>query len=314
MEDLEFDSYDLVLTEDFLGRAYPPMRICADGGPSRARVVRRWVGTVSVDDVSNTNDVSYSAKPLERICLCRVRSGRIEADFMGERHDVFGPGDLTLLASPGMPYSGRGYRGQYELTMFDAAQLERVAATASDAGGAPVRLTGHRPVSAAAARQVSATIDYLRVLATAETKAAEPVAAAAAVLLAASVLSAFPTNASLESTPTDRNDSRPVLLRRAMAYIDDHAHTDIAIADVAAHVYATPRAVQYVFRRELDMTPMQYLRRVRLAHAHRELVSADPAATTVGAVAARWGFAHQGRFAGLYREAYGRNPHRTLNC
>ena len=121
------------------------------------------------------------------------------------------------------------------------------------------------------------------------------------------------TNALTDPTATDRNDATPTLLRRAMAYIDDRADTDIAIADVAAHVYATPRAVQYVFRRHLDTTPMKYLRRVRLDRAHRDLVQGDPTVTTVGAVAARWGFAHQGRFARLYRQIYGNSPHRTLS-
>jgi transcriptional regulator GlxA family with amidase domain len=32
----------------------------------------------------------------------------------------------------------------------------------------------------------------------------------------------------------------------------------------------------------------------------------------VGQIAARWGFAHPGRFAALYREAYGTSPSRTL--
>ncbi|MFC9283954.1 helix-turn-helix domain-containing protein [Streptomyces collinus] len=54
------------------------------------------------------------------------------------------------------------------------------------------------------------------------------------------------------------------------------------------------------------------MRRVRLAHAHHDLVAADPDdGTTVTGIAARWGFHHAGRFAAEYRETYGRAPHRT---
>lgn len=67
-----------------------------------------------------------------------------------------------------------------------------------------------------------------------------------------------------------------------------------------------------MFRRYLDMTPMGYLRLVRLDRAHRDLLDADPATTRVQQVAARWGFAHTGRFAAMYREAYGRVPSDTL--
>ena len=41
--------------------------------------------------------------------------------------------------------------------------------------------------------------------------------------------------------------------------------------------------------------------------------SAHPTAGKVVAeIAARWGFAHQGRFAAAYRERYGHNPGTTL--
>ena len=60
------------------------------------------------------------------------------------------------------------------------------------------------------------------------------------------------------------------------------------------------------------LRPHRALRRVRLDHAHHELVDADPTETTVQQVAARWGFAHTGRFAAMYRQTYGCIPSDTL--
>jgi transcriptional regulator GlxA family with amidase domain len=57
---------------------------------------------------------------------------------------------------------------------------------------------------------------------------------------------------------------------------------------------------------------MEYARRVRLHHAHCDLVAADRWQTTVAAIAAKWGFAHTGHFATRYRETYGQSPHETL--
>jgi transcriptional regulator GlxA family with amidase domain len=99
-----------------------------------------------------------------------------------------------------------------------------------------------------------------------------------------------------------------------MAYLEEHVAEDIGVADVASAVYVTPRALQYMFRRHLETTPMAYLRRVRLDRVHRDLVAGDRASTTVTATAAQWGFAHVGRFAVLYRETYGESPHVTLRC
>ena len=71
--------------------------------------------------------------------------------------------------------------------------------------------------------------------------------------------------------------------------------------------------MQLAFRRHLDTTPTRYLRRVRLDHAHRQLLTADPERDTVTAVAYRWGFASSSRFAAYYRTAYGVSPSSTLH-
>jgi len=98
-------------------------------------------------------------------------------------------------------------------------------------------------------------------------------------------------------------------LRRALAFIDAHAGEDIGIAEIAEAARIGPRGLQRAFRQYRDTTPMEYLRRVRLDHAHRELLAGDPSrGDTVSAVAARWGFAHAGRFSAAYYAAYGCFP------
>ena len=314
MQDLHLDSSDLGETEDFLVRAYT-MRISGGGARSRTRIRRRRLGPVSFDELSFTYDMSYDANPPEKVLLCRVHSGRIENDVVGGPTDVAAAGDLTLVSLPELPYSGRVCAATYDLTGFDPTTLNRVAGTASGGGDEPVRLTGRRPVSAAAANRLSALIDYLRdgLVADPETPVSPVLEGTVASLLAVATLQAFPNNATFDPTPTDRNDgTKPALLRRAMVYMDDNAHTDISLADIAAHVCITPRALQYLFRRQMECTPTEYLRRVRLERAHQELVRSSRAVTTVGEVAARWGFAHASRFARHYRKSYGRSPYETL--
>jgi transcriptional regulator GlxA family with amidase domain len=106
--------------------------------------------------------------------------------------------------------------------------------------------------------------------------------------------------------------SQPPLLRGAVAFIHDNAQTDIGLSDIAAAVGVTPRAVQYMFRRHIGTTPLEYLRRLRLDLAHRDLQAADPAVDTVTAIAGRWGFTHAGRFSIAYKQAFGTKPSRTL--
>jgi AraC-like DNA-binding protein len=105
----------------------------------------------------------------------------------------------------------------------------------------------------------------------------------------------------------------PATVRRAVAFIEEHAAEDIGLAEVAAAARVTPRGLQAAFRRHRDQTPLEYLRQVRLDAARRDLEAADPTrGDTVAAIAARWGFAHPGRFSVYYREAFGGSPGDTL--
>ena len=107
-------------------------------------------------------------------------------------------------------------------------------------------------------------------------------------------------------------DVGSAVVRQARAFIESHADQPLTVADIATHVGIGTRGLQQAFHRSLGTTPMQYLRLVRVRHVHRDLRDADPATTTVAAVAARWGFLHQGRFAALYRSRYGVAPADTL--
>jgi AraC-like DNA-binding protein len=101
-------------------------------------------------------------------------------------------------------------------------------------------------------------------------------------------------------------------VRAAQAYIEANAHQPLTVADIAKAGGVGVRGLQLGFQRALDMSPMQYLRRVRLQRAHRELRMADQTTTNVRDVATRWGFRHHGRFAAEYRERYGVTPAETL--
>jgi AraC-like DNA-binding protein len=106
--------------------------------------------------------------------------------------------------------------------------------------------------------------------------------------------------------------SRTPVHRAVEAMRDDPAQpfTPTTLARLAG---ASTRTLHDGFRRHLDTTPMAYLRLVRLQRAHDELRAAGPHATTVAAVAHRWGFTHVSRFAQAYREVYGRAPGATLS-
>ncbi|WP_040792322.1 helix-turn-helix transcriptional regulator [Nocardia paucivorans] len=310
-----FQSDDLGVTEEFLSSTYTRIRIGSDSRHPRATISRIDSGTVSVDDVAFDFEMDYRADPLGKVCLCSMETGTIEARLPDCSNDTFGPGDTALLAPLELPFSGTLHHVRYTIAMFDPRLLDQVAESHPGREREPVRLTGHRPVSAATARSLRDTIAHLRdnVLADPLLRSEPLVVANATRYLAAITLTALPNNTHTEPTSTDTHDAHPDTLRRAIAYLDAHIAEDISVADIASAAHVTIRAVQLAFRRHLDTTPMAYLRRMRLQAAHEQLRAASPEnGQTVTAIAARWGFAHPGRFAAEYRRAYGRSPSAVL--
>ncbi|MFC9083340.1 AraC family transcriptional regulator [Streptomyces sp. NPDC057062] len=105
----------------------------------------------------------------------------------------------------------------------------------------------------------------------------------------------------------------PRCVRTALDLIEADPKAPWTVTLLAEQCQVAVRTLQLAFRRHLDTTPMEYVRKVRFRRAHEELLAADPDIVTVAAVARRWGFGHPGRFATSYRRIYGRTPFDALH-
>jgi AraC-like DNA-binding protein len=99
-----------------------------------------------------------------------------------------------------------------------------------------------------------------------------------------------------------------------MDIIEAGPHLPLTTSALAKQCHVSVRTLQEGFQRHLGMSPMAYLRVVRLRRAHRDLRSADPAHTTVARIAHRWGFTHLGRFAAAHQRMYGQTPLQALHA
>ena len=107
---------------------------------------------------------------------------------------------------------------------------------------------------------------------------------------------------------------RPAAVRDAMEIIEAGPHLPLTISTLAKQSHVSVRTLQGAFRRHVGMSPMAYLRVVRLRRAHRDLRSADPARSTVASIAHRWGFTHLGRFAAAHKTMFGETPLQALRA
>jgi transcriptional regulator GlxA family with amidase domain len=113
-----------------------------------------------------------------------------------------------------------------------------------------------------------------------------------------------------------QHDARPAnispgFVKRAEEFIHANYGGQIQLVDVALAVGIPERTLLDGFQRFKGVSPIQYLRSVRLEHA-REALHRSPAGARVADIALGCGFAHLGRFSMAYRERFGESPSDTL--
>jgi AraC-like DNA-binding protein len=97
-----------------------------------------------------------------------------------------------------------------------------------------------------------------------------------------------------------------------VAYVHAHAQEPLTVADVAEAAGLSVRGIQEAFQRELQQSPTEFVREVRLARARAELQALTPGVASIASVARKWGFRHMGRFSAAYMEQFGEYPRQTL--
>ncbi|MCD2191384.1 helix-turn-helix transcriptional regulator [Actinomycetospora soli] len=306
-----FDSADLDVVSAFVRDGYASARWSPRGERRGLRISQEQLSGLRLEQVTYRMRIDVDVEPMGGVYVGQALDGEVAyRDRRGER--PYRKGDVFLVAQPDEAFHATVDDSDVRAAMIDPALLDEVAQIGPGERG--VRLLAHEPVS------VAAGAAWARVYASVASSVVDsPVLAGSplvrahtARLLAAVTLVTFPHTARVGPTPVDDHDAHPDTLRRAVAFIESHPDRPLGVADVAAAAFVTPRAVQLAFRRHLDTTPMGYLQKVRLDRAHRDLIAADPARTTVTEVATRWGFGHPSRFATSYRAAYGVPPSRTL--
>lgn len=236
-----------------------------------------------------------------------IGTGSGEVERLGERYPL--PRETPVLLPPDHEYTFWTADHDHRLVHLDRDFVRRVAAARSEVGEQPLRFDDRRPPDRETARRwqgvLTALARSLRV------GGPESAAWQSAKAMAAEVfLEAFPPR--LDDLPGVLGHPRNARLRAAVQYIHDHAAEPVTVAELSEASGLSVRSVQESFRRVFDVSPLTYLRHVRLDRVRAELLELDPQLGAVGDVARRWGFAHLGRFSASYAERFGEYPKQTL--
>lgn len=102
-------------------------------------------------------------------------------------------------------------------------------------------------------------------------------------------------------------------VKRAVALMRESLCQPLSMRSLAARCGVAERTLNQHFRNFVGLSPIQYLRRLRLAAARDALLGGRDGGSVTN-VAETFGFNHFGRFAEQYRQLYGETPSATLRA
>jgi AraC-like DNA-binding protein len=128
-------------------------------------------------------------------------------------------------------------------------------------------------------------------------------------LVVSTLLASQPHNLSDLKGPR-RTAVLPRHVRRVEDFLREHAHEPICADQLAQLAGVSLRSLYAGFREYRGISPLQYLRNLRLDGARQTLL-AEPD-SNIASVAMRWGFSHLGRFSIDYKMRFGESPSQSL--
>jgi len=139
------------------------------------------------------------------------------------------------------------------------------------------------------------------------------VCVAAGIELVEILLEAIGSSEDYALTRSDKtHEGYSDIVQRAEKYVLAQPAVSFHVTDLCMAIGASERALEYAFKEILKMSPMAFLRRVRLHRVHQALRANTRGTTTVSAEALKWGFWHFGDFSKDYKNCFGESPSDTL--
>ncbi|MFJ8782054.1 MULTISPECIES: AraC family transcriptional regulator [unclassified Streptomyces] len=309
------DTRDLAEAQTRVAASYCPHELTVTRRPGEFHAVQTeaLLGEVAVHQLSYGADVEVEPTPLGNWVLVStplrgaltIRSGRTER--------MLTVGD-SMAIDPYRPFALSWEEGcRLQTVRLPRHLVDEAGESAGLASGGTVRFGLGGPLTPAAARSWLAVVALLRHEATEQGEFTRHPLLTSQLnrMLAAALVGTHPV---VDTDEGGRPGSvLPRGLRKVMELVEREPEAELSMAVLAAAAALSPRTLQEGFRRHLDMTPMEFVRDVRMARAHEALAQADPhSGTNVAHIAYQWGFANLGRFARDYRRRYGQLPSTTL--
>lgn len=126
------------------------------------------------------------------------------------------------------------------------------------------------------------------------------------------LISAFPIQQERLKSPLKALRRSHLVKQANDYYMQTHIDQPLTLTDLCKALGTSARSLCYGFHEMFGMSPMSYLKILRLQSVHRALKLAEPSHKTVTEIASQFGFYHLGYFAHDYKKMFGELPSATL--
>jgi AraC family ethanolamine operon transcriptional activator len=120
-----------------------------------------------------------------------------------------------------------------------------------------------------------------------------------------------PSPADLDSTTSRATAGRRAAVRLAREYIHAHLPEPLPLSELCRHSGLRVRTLETGFREVTGLTPIAYIRSLRLNTVRRALHEDASGQRSISGIAMDAGFWHFGQFATDYRKLFGETPSST---
>ena len=110
----------------------------------------------------------------------------------------------------------------------------------------------------------------------------------------------------------DSRQKRKQGLDLALEFLRETDLSSLSVPELCSKTDVSQRTLEYAFREHFNMTPIRYIRKLRLHSIRRTLLTSHVSDTSISDTAYQQGIYDMGRFASIYKKHFGELPSQTL--
>ena len=116
----------------------------------------------------------------------------------------------------------------------------------------------------------------------------------------------------LQISTKDSRQKRRQGFELALEFLREADWSSLSVPELCSKTGVSQRTLEYAFQEHFNLTPISFIKKLRIHSIRRKLLTADSSELTIADTAHQFGIYDMGRFASIYKKNFGELPSQTL--